>query len=250
MAVTRDGTTSKLRQPDIIEAIRDVQRAAGNRAFRPAVMEMLLARFQMVPTKGQLSGMLWREGLSVGNDGVLRETDGAAALDLARKRSREEVDRRRQQREHARAAAVAVSDAAAVKPLAQPKQPRPASVQQKPVVVQPAARVTMISPAAAAALVPPLPVPPPPVVAVAPPLPDPPASPEGAPRPPPTRQASCVFPLGDPGTREFHYCDDATFPGRPYCLAHCTAAYQGFKPERKYNEATASYAGLFPARHL
>jgi GcrA cell cycle regulator len=238
MAVTRDGTTSKLRQPDIIEAIRDVQRTAGNRAFRPAVMEMLLARFQMVPTKGQLSGMLWREGLSVGNDGVLRETDGAAALDLARKRSREEVDRRRQQREHARAAAVAVSDAAAVKPPAQPKQPRPASVQQKPVVVQPAARVTVISPAAAAALVPSLPDPPPAVAVVAPP------------RPPPTRQASCVFPLGDPGTREFHYCDDATLPGRPYCLAHCTTAYQGFKPERKYNEATASYAGLFPARHL
>lgn len=31
----------------------------------------------------------------------------------------------------------------------------------------------------------------------------------------------CAFPIGDPGTRGFRFCDDTSEPGKPYCDLHC-----------------------------
>lgn len=47
-------------------------------------------------------------------------------------------------------------------------------------------------------------------------------------RPPVTGRTgrACLWPVGDPKTSEFHFCDAATEPGRPYCAQHCALAYQ------------------------
>ena len=54
-----------------------------------------------------------------------------------------------------------------------------------------------------------------------------------APRPvmaPPPIQArrsapSCCWPIGEPGTKTFRFCDDASVPGKPYCEEHARLAY-------------------------
>jgi GcrA cell cycle regulator len=49
---------------------------------------------------------------------------------------------------------------------------------------------------------------------------------------PPTRPArrrtngpGCLWPFGDPGSPEFHFCGEPEVPGKPYCDAHCAKAY-------------------------
>ncbi len=39
------------------------------------------------------------------------------------------------------------------------------------------------------------------------------------------RNVDCCWPLGDPGTRNFRFCDDSALPGRPYCGTHAALAY-------------------------
>lgn len=36
---------------------------------------------------------------------------------------------------------------------------------------------------------------------------------------------SCCWPIGEPGTRSFRFCDDASLPGKPYCDEHAKLAY-------------------------
>jgi len=36
----------------------------------------------------------------------------------------------------------------------------------------------------------------------------------------------CKWPIGDPGTDEFHFCGHHTDSGAPYCEAHAQMAYQ------------------------
>ncbi|WP_294391245.1 GcrA family cell cycle regulator [uncultured Sphingomonas sp.] len=42
----------------------------------------------------------------------------------------------------------------------------------------------------------------------------------------------CKWPLGHPGEPDFHFCGDAVNPGFPYCLQHCSVAYQAQLPRR------------------
>ncbi|HUC10028.1 MAG TPA: GcrA family cell cycle regulator [Stellaceae bacterium] len=35
----------------------------------------------------------------------------------------------------------------------------------------------------------------------------------------------CRWPLGDPGTAGFRFCNEPAAEGRPYCEAHCRCAY-------------------------
>ncbi len=37
---------------------------------------------------------------------------------------------------------------------------------------------------------------------------------------------SCSWPMGDPKQPGFHFCGEEAVPGRPYCAAHCSQAYQ------------------------
>ncbi|MAO91775.1 MAG: global cell cycle regulator GcrA-like protein [Rhodospirillales bacterium] len=36
----------------------------------------------------------------------------------------------------------------------------------------------------------------------------------------------CQWPIGHPGTDEFHFCGKSAVPGKPYCQAHCGVAYR------------------------
>ena len=93
--------------------------------------------------------------------------------------------------------------------VAQPEPPRP------PVVARPfvaAAPRPMLAPRPAA---PPAPRP----VVVAP-------RPYG-------RVVTCCWPLGEPGTREFRFCDVPSEPGRPYCEDHVKVAYVKVRDRRE-----------------
>ena len=39
------------------------------------------------------------------------------------------------------------------------------------------------------------------------------------------RVTACCWPIGEPGTREFRFCEAASQPGRPYCETHVARAY-------------------------
>ncbi|HBK08667.1 MAG TPA: GcrA cell cycle regulator [Acetobacteraceae bacterium] len=36
---------------------------------------------------------------------------------------------------------------------------------------------------------------------------------------------SCCWPIGEPGTKSFRFCDDMSVPGKPYCDEHAKVAY-------------------------
>jgi GcrA cell cycle regulator len=78
-----------------------------------------------------------------------------------------------------------------------------------------------------------------PVVA-APPVPRPAPRPVVAqPRPvavaprPYGRIVTCCWPMGEPGTREFRFCDVPSEPGRPYCEDHVKIAYVKVRDRRE-----------------
>jgi GcrA cell cycle regulator len=66
------------------------------------------------------------------------------------------------------------------------------------------------------------------------PAPAPPARvpPPPAPRPY-GRIVTCCWPLGEPGTRSFRFCDEASEPGKPYCTDHVKLAYVRVRDRRE-----------------
>ncbi|MBV1838851.1 GcrA family cell cycle regulator [Acetobacter estunensis] len=46
------------------------------------------------------------------------------------------------------------------------------------------------------------------------------------------RGASCCWPIGDPGTPEFHFCGATPLPGKPYCAEHAALAYVKLRDRR------------------
>ncbi|HET6607086.1 MAG TPA: GcrA family cell cycle regulator [Rhodopila sp.] len=95
---------------------------------------------------------------------------------------------------------------------------------------------------------------PPPMVRIDPPAPRRPAAavpvarapvPSAPPmrqEPPPVRAVSstpmrrsaptCCWPIGEPGTKSFRFCDDASLPGKPYCDEHARLAYVRIKDRK------------------
>jgi GcrA cell cycle regulator len=75
----------------------------------------------------------------------------------------------------------------------------------------------------------------PPVASVAP------RPPQPAPRPvavPPRpiyvgRITTCCWPIGEPGTPSFRFCDADALPGKPYCEAHAQVAYVRIRDRRE-----------------
>jgi GcrA cell cycle regulator len=59
------------------------------------------------------------------------------------------------------------------------------------------------------------------------------AAPVAAPAPRPARAVArangkgpnCLWPIGDPGDQDFHFCGAPAVPGKPYCDEHCARAY-------------------------
>jgi GcrA cell cycle regulator len=47
------------------------------------------------------------------------------------------------------------------------------------------------------------------------------------------RIVTCCWPIGEPGTRSFRFCDVASDPGRPYCSDHVKLAYVRVRDRRE-----------------
>ncbi|HME21014.1 MAG TPA: GcrA family cell cycle regulator [Acetobacteraceae bacterium] len=54
-----------------------------------------------------------------------------------------------------------------------------------------------------------------------------------APAPRYGRIVTCCWPLGDPGTQSFRFCDLASEPGKPYCSDHVKLAYVRVRDRRE-----------------
>ena len=46
-------------------------------------------------------------------------------------------------------------------------------------------------------------------------------------------EATCHWPIGDPGTPEFFFCGGKTATSQPYCVYHCRIAYQPVQDRRR-----------------
>ena len=49
----------------------------------------------------------------------------------------------------------------------------------------------------------------------------------------PRRIAACCWPIGEPGTASFRFCDDDALNGKPYCAAHAELAYVKVRDRRE-----------------
>ena len=47
------------------------------------------------------------------------------------------------------------------------------------------------------------------------------------------RVSPCCWPIGEPGTPSFRFCDAATLPNKPYCETHAQLAYVRVKDRRE-----------------
>jgi GcrA cell cycle regulator len=47
------------------------------------------------------------------------------------------------------------------------------------------------------------------------------------------RVITCCWPIGEPGTRSFRFCDAASMPGKPYCEEHAQLAYVKVRDRRE-----------------
>ena len=53
-----------------------------------------------------------------------------------------------------------------------------------------------------------------------------------APSPRVGRGTPCCWPIGTPGRPDFHFCDQASLPGKPYCQPHAELAYVKVRDRR------------------
>ena len=47
------------------------------------------------------------------------------------------------------------------------------------------------------------------------------------------RLVACCWPIGEPGTRSFRFCDGESLPGKPYCGTHAALAYVKIRDRRE-----------------
>ena len=47
------------------------------------------------------------------------------------------------------------------------------------------------------------------------------------------RPSPCCWPIGEPGTRDFHFCSAQALPGKPYCAQHAQLAYVKVRDRRE-----------------
>jgi GcrA cell cycle regulator len=48
-----------------------------------------------------------------------------------------------------------------------------------------------------------------------------------------SRLAACCWPLGEPGTKSFRFCDEEALTGKPYCADHAQMAYVKVRDRRE-----------------
>ncbi|MDE2573995.1 MAG: GcrA cell cycle regulator, partial [Rhodospirillales bacterium] len=47
------------------------------------------------------------------------------------------------------------------------------------------------------------------------------------------RLVACCWPIGEPGTKSFRFCDAEANPGKPYCTEHAQLAYVKVRDRRE-----------------
>jgi GcrA cell cycle regulator len=47
------------------------------------------------------------------------------------------------------------------------------------------------------------------------------------------RRLACCWPIGEPGTRSFRFCDADSLHGKPYCPTHAALAYVKVRDRRE-----------------
>ena len=47
------------------------------------------------------------------------------------------------------------------------------------------------------------------------------------------RAVPCCWPIGEPGTKDFHFCDAEAMPAKPYCSEHAQIAYVKVRDRRE-----------------
>jgi GcrA cell cycle regulator len=47
------------------------------------------------------------------------------------------------------------------------------------------------------------------------------------------RPMACCWPIGEPGTKSFHFCEAEAVPGKPYCSSHAQIAYVKVRDRRE-----------------
>ena len=117
--------------------------------------------------------------------------------------------------------------------------PAPAAAVAAPPVAPVPVVTTAVVAAAAAAVA--APVAPPPAAVVAPAAAVVAPAPQRQPQPrleavtarPYGRVVTCCWPLGEPGTKSFRFCDEASAPGKPYCGEHAQLAYVKVRDRRE-----------------
>jgi GcrA cell cycle regulator len=60
-------------------------------------------------------------------------------------------------------------------------------------------------------------------------------------------ESSCRWPIGDPQTAEFHFCNRNKVTGLPYCEAHARRAFQPPQPRRREREEAVPMVASAPA---
>lgn len=106
--------------------------------------------------------------------------------------------------------------------------PDPAAPPEIRIVAPPAPLPVTVRPVA-----PPPPAPRPVLSAVPRPVVSPPPRPVAVAPRPYGRVVTCCWPLGEPGTRDFRFCDVPSEPGRPYCDDHVKVAYVKVRDRRE-----------------
>ena len=48
-----------------------------------------------------------------------------------------------------------------------------------------------------------------------------------------SRLVCCCWPIGEPGTPSFHFCDEGALAGKPYCAEHAQLAYVKVRDRRE-----------------
>jgi GcrA cell cycle regulator len=119
---------------------------------------------------------------------------------------------------------VAVAGVAASSPPARPEASRPQLYQPAPLAAVPQA----VQPTAPLPVMKPVEVP----RAVSHAMPAPVPRLHSAPRPY-ARSLTCCWPIGEPGTKTFRFCDDAASNGKPYCAQHAALAYVKVRDRRE-----------------
>ena len=54
-----------------------------------------------------------------------------------------------------------------------------------------------------------------------------------APPRPAARVSTCCWPIGEPGTPSFRFCDEGALPNKPYCQEHASLAYVKVRDRRE-----------------